>query len=116
MGGRADLPIACQLKALDGRERARQKELLGVVQRKIRRVVDLAGGFELELPADPGTFAEVEEWVGLERRCCAFAEIEVEHRPGERLAVRVTGGPGAREVLAAEMGLPGFGARNITPG
>src|SRR6187401_1836920 len=105
MTGRADLPIACELKALDKGERARQKELLGIVRGKIQRTIELASGFELELPSDPRTFAEVEEWVGLERRCCAFAEIEIEHRPGKRLAVRVTGAPGAKEVLAAEMGV-----------
>ncbi len=99
----AEAPIACQLKALDAPERARQRELLGIVREKIRRIVELVNGFELSLPPDPGTLAEAAEWVELERRCCAFADLAIEQRE-DAIFVRVTGGPGAKEVLAAEMG------------
>ncbi len=98
-------PIACQLDALNASDRARQKELLSVVRRKVRRVVELQDGFELELPSDPGSFTEVAEWVSLERRCCAFAEFAIESRRDDSIWVRLTGGPGAREVLLAEMGI-----------
>jgi hypothetical protein len=98
-------PIACQLHALNASERARQKELLSVVRGKVRRVVELQDGFELELPSDPGSFMEVAEWVSLERRCCAFAEFAIESRRDESVCVRLTGGPGAKAVLLAEMGI-----------
>ena len=105
MSASVDVPIACQLKALSPAEGVRQKELLEIVRGKIRRTSELLLGYELEPSPDPVTRAEVEEWAGLERRCCAFAEIVVEHRPGGDLTVRITGGPGAKEVLAAEMGI-----------
>jgi hypothetical protein len=101
----SDPPIACQLKALDARERARQKELLEIVRGKIRRVVELEDGFEIELPADPASFMEVAEWVNLERRCCAFAKFAIISMEEDDLRVRLSGGPGAREVLLAEMGI-----------
>jgi hypothetical protein len=82
-------PIACQLKALDASQRARQKDLLAVVRGKIRRIVEL----------------EIAEWVNLERRCCAFAAFAIESRSDGSLWVRATGGEGAKDVLVAEMGL-----------
>lgn len=101
-----DPPIACQLKALGPAERARQKELLELVRRKIRGVVEFEEGFELELPADPGSFMDVAEWVNLERRCCAFANFAILSEGDHRLRVRLSGGSGAKEVLLAEMGIP----------
>jgi hypothetical protein len=105
----SDPPIACQLKALGPVERARQKELLEVVRGKIRGVVEFDEGFELELPADAGSFMEVAEWVNLERRCCAFANFAILSEGDDRLRVRLSGGPGAREVLLAEMGIAARG-------
>ena len=98
-------PIACQLKALDAAGRARQKELLGTVRGKVRQALELDDGFELELPSDRGTFIEVAEWVGLERLCCPFAEFAIEWRGDDTVWVRVTGPSGAKDVLAAGMGL-----------
>jgi hypothetical protein len=100
-----DPPIACQLKALDAEQRQRQKELLGVVRGKIQQTLELPDGFALQMPNDHVTFMEVAEWVSLERRCCAFAEFLLEMRGDDTVWVTVTGGSGAKEVLAAEMGI-----------
>ena len=106
-------PIACQLKALEASQRARQKDLLAVVRGKIRRIVELKQGFEVELPSDPESFMEIAEWVNLERRCCAFAAFAIESRSDGSLWVRATGGDGAKDVLAAEMGFkPGALTKN----
>ena len=108
----SDPPIACQLKALDPTQRQRQKELLALVRGKIRQVVELDDGFALEVPSDSASFMEVAEWVDLERRCCAFAEFAIESRRDGGVWVRLTGVAGAKEVLAAEMGLtPGEPSR-----
>lgn len=101
----SDPPIACQLKALDVAQRQRQKELLDIVRGKIRRVIELDDGYELEFPSDSASFMEVAEWVSLERRCCAFAEFAIESRRDAGVWVRLTGGPGAKDVLASEMGI-----------
>ncbi len=102
---KGDPPIACQLKALDAEQRERQQELLGIVRGKIRKTVELPDGFALQVPTDHATFMEVAEWVSLERRCCAFAEFALELRLDDTVWVTVTGRPGAKEVLAAEMGI-----------
>lgn len=100
-----DPPVACQLRALDAEQRKRQKELLGIVRGKIQQTVELLDGFALQVPNDHATFMEVAEWVSLERRCCAFAEFVLEMRLDDTIWVTVTGRPGAKEVLAAEMGI-----------
>ena len=101
----ADPPIACRLKALDAEQRKRQKELLGIVRGKIQKTIELPEGFALQMPTDHATFMEVAEWVSLERRCCAFAKFVLEMRLDNTVWVTVTGKSGAKEVLAAEMGI-----------
>lgn len=98
-------PIPCRLTTLDAAGRARQKELLGRVRGKVLRTLERDDGFELQLKADRATFVEVAEWVGLERLCCPFENFAIEWRGDDTVWVRVTGPDGAKEVLAAEMGL-----------
>ncbi|MBK5257904.1 MAG: hypothetical protein JJE39_17910 [Vicinamibacteria bacterium] len=100
-------PIACQLKALDPAERARQKILVGTARTKILKTSELEDGFALQFPSDQETVLELAEWITLERRCCAFAEFAIEWRRDDTVWVRVTGAPGAKEVLVAEMGIGG---------
>lgn len=100
-----DPPIACQLRALDAAQRLRQKDLLAVVRGKIRKTIELPDGFALLMPNDHATFLEVAEWVSLERRCCGFAEFKLELRLDDTVWVTITGRSGAKEVLAAEMGI-----------
>lgn len=100
----SDPPIACRLNALSSGERIRQKELLEKVRDRALQVVEIALGFEVRFPSDRLTFVELAEWVGLERLCCPFAEFAILWRRDETVWVRVTGGEGAKEVLAAEMG------------
>lgn len=101
----ADPPIACSPKALDATQRRRQTELLGIVQGKILKTVELDGGYAIQLPNDPTTTLQVAEWIGLERRCCGFAEFAVEWRLDDTVWVKLTGRTGVKEVLAAEMGI-----------
>ena len=100
-----DPPIACHLKALDDPQRKRQQELLAIVRGKVQKTVELPNGYALQMPTDHATFLEVAEWVSLERRCCAFAAFVLEMRIDGTVWVTMTGKAGAKEVLAAEMGV-----------
>ena len=102
---KADPPIACHPKALDPTQRKRQKELLGIVRGKIQKTVELPNGYALQMPTDHATFLEVAGWVSLERRCCGFAGFALEMRLDDTVWVTMTGKAGAKEVLAAEMGV-----------
>lgn len=101
----ADPPIACRPGALDPLERQRQKDLLRIVRSRILKTVELPNGFALQMPAAHATFLETAEWVSLERRCCAFAAFTLELRLDDSFWVILTGRDGAKEVLAAEMGI-----------
>ena len=76
-----------------------------MVRGKVLKTIELPEGFALQMPTDHATFMEVAEWVSLERRCCAFAEFVLEMRLDDTVWVTVTGQSGAKEVLAAEMGI-----------
>jgi hypothetical protein len=101
----SDPPIACTPKALDESQRARQKTLLAIIQKKVMKTEELSHGYALKLPNDHATFLEAAEWVSLERKCCAFAEFNLEWRLDDSVWVKLTGKEGVKEVLAAEMGL-----------
>ena len=105
VAAQSDPPIACTPKALDATQRARQKTLLAVIQKKIVRTEELGNGYALRLPNDHATFLEAAEWISLERKCCAFAEFQLEWRLDNSVWVKLTGKEGVKEVLAAEMGL-----------
>lgn len=105
IAAQTDPPIACQPKALTPAQRRRQTELLGIVRAKIQKTVELPNGFAIQLPAESATFLEAAEWVGLERRCCGFAEYALEWRLDDSVWVKLTGGPGVKEVLATAIGL-----------
>lgn len=100
-----DPPIACTPEALEATQRARQKTLLAVIQEKIQTTEELSHGYALKLPTDHATFLEAAEWVGLERKCCAFVEFSLEWRLDDTFWVKLTGHEGVKEVLAAEMGI-----------
>ena len=102
-------PIACQLKALNAAQRARQRILVETARAKILKTSELEDGYALQFPPDQETVLELAEWLSLERRCCAFAEFAIEWRWDDTVWVRLTGGQGAKEVLAAEMGIGGPG-------
>lgn len=103
--GASEPPIACELKALTPSDRHRQATLLRTVRAKIKKTSELKEGFELTFPADRETVMALAEWINLESRCCRFAAFSMEWDDEDGVRVRLSGPPGARDVLAAEMGL-----------
>jgi len=98
-------PMACHAKALDGEGRQRQQALLSMVRARVEETRELSDGFALRLPADAELFRDIAEWVGLERKCCSFVDYAIEWKRDDSVWVKLTGEPGTKEVLAAEMGL-----------
>jgi hypothetical protein len=98
-------PIACRANALDKAQRQRQQALLEKVRRTAVGKHDLPDGLALSFPGEAATFMELAEWVSLERRCCPFMEFALEWRQDDTVSVRLTGQPGTKEFIAAEMGI-----------
>jgi len=98
-------PLACRANALDRVQRRRQQALLETVRRRALAKLDLPDGLGLTFPADPALFVEMAEWVSLERRCCPFLAFALEWKANDSVVVRLTGQPGVKEFIAAEMGV-----------
>ena len=98
-------PIACRMNALDKSQRQRQQALLEKVRRSVLAKHDLPDGLGLSFPSDPALFLEVAEWISLERRCCPFLAFALEWKDDDTVSVRLTGQPGIKKVIAAEMGI-----------
>jgi hypothetical protein len=97
------IPIACRVSALDKAQRKRQQELLRLVRASAQATQDLSDGYAFRLAADPALFRQAAEWVTLERRCCPFLEFGLEWRKDDTVWIRLTGGPGVKDFLAAEI-------------
>jgi hypothetical protein len=96
--------IACRPHALDKAQRKRQQELLALMHRSAQAKEELPDGFGFRLAAEPALFQQAAEWVSLERRCCPFVRFALEWKEDDTIWVRLRGGPGVKEAIAAEMG------------
>jgi hypothetical protein len=98
------LPIACDLNALTSEERDRRQIVLSAVTRTIIARGELANGFQLRFDAARLDLAALGEWIALERRCCPFLHFRLDIEPAGKTVLALTGGPGVKEFLRAEMG------------
>jgi hypothetical protein len=100
-------PIACRPHALDKAQRKRQQELLDLMHRSARGHAELSDGYGFRLAPEPALFRSAAEWISLERLCCPFVRFALEWQTDDAVWVRLTGGPGVKEAIAAEMGFAG---------
>jgi hypothetical protein len=100
---KADLSIACDLNALTPEELDRRQIVVRAVMRTIIGRAELANGFELSLDSARLDLAALNEWIALERRCCPFLHFRLDIEPLGKTVLALTGGPGVKEFLRAEM-------------
>jgi hypothetical protein len=97
---------ACRLDALASHERVRHAALTEELLASARWVQEIPRGYAFRFPDDRALSRHLVEWVALERRCCPFIEFEILlGLEGEPVILRLTGGQGVREFLAAEFAL-----------
>jgi len=97
--------FACRVNALDKAQRPRQQALLAEVRNLVLGMRDLPNGIALSFPAEEAVFRKLAEWVSLERRCCPFLGFALEWSDDDSVSVQLTGQPGIKEAIAAEMGI-----------
>jgi hypothetical protein len=97
-------PFACDRAALDSKQRKRHFDELGPALRSLRKSThELADGFEFEFPADAAVYQLLAEWVGGERLCCPFFDIDLRvEREGGPLWLRLTGQEGVKQFIKAD--------------
>ena len=74
--GSSDMPLACNINALNDRERGRRETLIEQLMPKAT-VVEQENGYELTWSNDPSAYGKLMEFVGFERRCCPFLDFEL---------------------------------------
>lgn len=100
----AERLFTCNPEAMSPKERERH----AVVYRKLRdgckEVRELPNGYGFRFDPEPELFQMAAEFVTLERRCCPFFTFTLElERDEGPLWLRLTGEPGAKEVMKEKL-------------
>ena len=100
-----ELPVACTLA--EPELQARRAGVLADVRRRQQEARWLPDGVALRFAADPEQLGTLATFIALERRCCAFLRFRLTVEPGGGpVWLELTGPPGTREFLAAELAGP----------
>lgn len=106
MDAETHLPLVCRLDALTPAERARHAELTARIVNSARRVEELPNGWEFSFDDGLEVGNWLVEWMARERRCCPFLDFDIRLcERGEPVVLRLTGAPGVRDFIAADLGL-----------
>ena len=99
-----EIPFACDRAALSPEQRKRHFDELGPALRSLRKSThELADGFEFEFPGDAAVYHLLAEWVGGERLCCPFFDIDLRvGREGGAIWLRLTGREGVKQFIKAD--------------
>lgn len=101
-----DSPVfACDLSAIPPDERAAHQALAThLFTDAVQSLEEIPDGYAFRFPVE--RYDDVVAFVANERRCCPFfiftLDVTANHGP---LGLRITGAPGVKEVLRAELGL-----------
>src|SRR3984885_1851633 len=100
----AKSPFACNRAALAAQARKRHfDELSPALRARKKSIRELRDGFEFEFPPDTATFELVSEWVGGDRLCRPFFDIDmpVEREGGSRW-LQLTGRQGVKAFIRTD--------------
>ena len=104
-----ELPVACTLT--EPELAARRAGVLAAIRRDQLEARWLPDGVALRFAPAADRLAALAAFVDLERRCCAFLRFRLTVEPGEGpIWLELTGPPGTRDFLAAELVAPGLSA------
>ena len=95
--------FACNSNALTKEERAVHQRVSRKLLAAIEEKKELRNGYAFRL--DSKMLVTAAEWVSLERRCCPFLSFDLGLAADGPLWVRITGAPGIKAFLRAELGL-----------
>jgi len=105
-----ETPLACDRAGLSPEHRKRHFDELGAALQSLKKSThELADGFEFEFPADAAVYQLLAEWVGGERLCCPFFDIDLRvEKEGGSLRLRLTGREGIKEFIKADFSAEWF--------
>ena len=96
--------FACDMRAMTKEQRTEHAQLARELFAAVKEQRELKDGYAFRLPAE--RWLDTARWADLERRCCPFFAFELTSaRDGGALWLRVTGKPGVKAFMRAELGL-----------
>ena len=94
-----NIPIVCTLNDVEFRDR--EYVVLGKIKRLVLETAETGNGYIFLFPSDDASFAALNEFIVLERRCCPFLDFQVTIPRGEAiLSLELSGDAGAKEFIA----------------
>ncbi|MGB7070379.1 MAG: hypothetical protein WBD22_12875 [Pyrinomonadaceae bacterium] len=95
-----NIPIICTLN--DDEFRRRERDVLAAIKASVLTAEETANGYIFSFSFDDATFAALNEFIVLERRCCPFLDFKMTVPRGEGgLFLELSGPDGAKEFIAA---------------
>jgi hypothetical protein len=94
-----DIPIVCTLN--DAEFRKRESTVLERIKSAVREVTETENGYVFRFPSDDDSFAMLNEFIVLERRCCSFLDFAMTVPRGEGdIHLTLSGPEGAKGFIA----------------
>ncbi|HKI26586.1 MAG TPA: hypothetical protein VKA07_09685 [Candidatus Sulfotelmatobacter sp.] len=103
-GAKQESPFACNRLALTPEKRKRHFDELSPALLTLKTGIrELPDGYEFQFPGDASTYSLLAEWVGGERVCCPFFDIDLRSdREGGPQFLRLTGREGTKQFIVAD--------------
>lgn len=97
--------IACDLNAIPVGKRAQHAADATAIFAAVQAVRELADGYGFQLPGETAMLAKLVDFISYERLCCPFFAFGIDVEPnGGTIWLRLNGGEGVKEFVAAEIG------------
>src|SRR6266404_4341002 len=98
----ADVPLACNLKAISAAERPRYNDLVKRLRVSVQDRNELTDGYAYKLDTKKITLPEVAEWITMERLCCPFLTFQLDVKGNGDSQLTLRGPAGAKAILREE--------------
>ena len=97
------IPLACDMTALDAMQRERQQILMRHFRASVQETLGLGEGYAFRLQPDAETILRAAEFITIERLCCPFLSFELEVGPAEnQVWLRLSGPAGTKQFIEEE--------------
>lgn len=94
--------FTCELFAMNSNDRRRYRKLRLALSRAKLSLQAISNGIVLELDSGRISVEDMLDWVKLERQCCPWISISIEHSVSRRLMLQLTAPNLAQGVLRTE--------------
>lgn len=94
------IPIICTLN--DAEFRARERKVLQTIKAAYTEAKETDNGYAFRFPSEDDSFAMLNEFIVLERRCCPFLDFHMTVPRGDgEITLELSGDDGAKAFIAA---------------